>query len=114
MKFQGNLGQALSPAHLLLFAVLSSSAYAQRPYTTWSDYGGSADSMQYSALKQVTKSNVSQLELEWKYLAPGPNGRFAFSPLIVDGAMYVVGKDSAIVALDGVTGKQLWTHPVEG
>ena len=39
------LGQATAPA---------------RPYTTWRDYGGSADSMQYSALSQVNKSNVTQ------------------------------------------------------
>jgi quinoprotein glucose dehydrogenase len=28
--------------------------------------------------------------------------------------MYVVGKDSAIVALDAATGRQIWNHPVEG
>ena len=70
--------------------------------------------MQYSALKQITRSNVARLELAWSYLAPGPRGRFAFNPLVVDGVMYVVGKDSAIVALDAATGKQIWTHPVEG
>ena len=52
-------------------------------YTTWKDYGGSADSMQYSALKQVNKSNVKGMELAWFAPAPGPNGRFAFSPLVV-------------------------------
>jgi quinoprotein glucose dehydrogenase len=84
------------------------------PYTTWSDYGGSADSMQYSALTRMDRSNVSRLELVWSYLAPGPGGRFAFSPLIVDDLMYVVGKDGAIVALEAATGKQVWVHPVEG
>jgi quinoprotein glucose dehydrogenase len=80
----------------------------------WFDYGGSIDSMQYSSLKQIDRSNAGKLELAWSYMAPGPGGRFAFSPLVVDGVLYVVGKDSAIVALDGVTGKQIWTHPVEG
>src|SRR5689334_10571340 len=98
-----------------IFALLPfAAAQAQKPYTAWSDYGGSADSMQYSALARIDKSNVSRLELAWSYLAPGPAGRFAFSPLVVDGVMYVVGKDSAIVALDAATGKQIWTHPVEG
>jgi quinoprotein glucose dehydrogenase len=87
---------------------------AQQPYTTWSDYGGSADSMQYSALQQINKSNVKQLGLAWFHPAPGPGGRFAFSPLVVDGVMYVAGKDGAVTALDAATGKQLWTHPVEG
>lgn len=88
--------------------------YAQQPYTTWKDYGGAADSMQYSALQQINRSNVSHLQLAWFYPAAGPGGRFAFSPLVVDGVMYVVGKDSAITALDAATGKQLWVHPVEG
>ena len=46
-------------------------------YTTWSDYGGSADSMQYSALKQIDKWNVSRLELAWFYPVPGTSGRLA-------------------------------------
>src|SRR4051795_12526945 len=98
----------------IVLLLAAAGAQAQKPYTTWSDYAGSADSMQYSALKQVTKANVSRLELAWSYMAPGPNGRFAFSPLVADGAMYVVGKDSAIVALDAGTGKEIWNHPVEG
>ena len=31
------------------------------PYTTWSDFAGGADGMQYSALKQINKTNVNQL-----------------------------------------------------
>jgi len=89
-------------------------AAAPPHYTTWSDYGGSADSLQYSALKQVNKSNVNRLELAWTYLVPGSSGRFGFNPLIADGVMYVLGKENAIVALDAATGKQIWTHPVEG
>ena len=42
------------------------------PYTTWSDYSGAADSMQYSALKQIDKTNVHKLALVWSHLAPGP------------------------------------------
>ncbi len=98
-------------APLLAAILLALPLYAQR---NWSDYGGGPDSMQYSGLKQITRANVNKLEPAWSYLAPGPSGRFAFSPLVVDGVMYVVGKDSAIVALDAASGKQIWTHPVEG
>jgi len=28
--------------------------------------------------------------------------------------MYVVGKDSAVVALDAATGRQIWSRPMEG
>jgi glucose dehydrogenase len=52
----------------VLFGVLMVGAHAQelpkvdRPYTTWSEYAGSADSMQHSALTQITKTNVANLQ----------------------------------------------------
>jgi quinoprotein glucose dehydrogenase len=95
-----------------LFVVLGQSG--PRLYTTWSQPGGSIEGAQYSALKQINKTNVRQLELQWFHPAPGPTGRFAFSPLVVDNVMYVVGKDSAVFALDAATGKELWTFATEG
>ena len=44
-----------------LVAVLGQSAAPKQPYATWSDFGGAMDSMQYSSLKQISKSNVSKL-----------------------------------------------------
>ena len=87
-----------------------------QPYTTWSAYGGTSDSMQYSALKQINKTNVSQLEQVFFYPAIGRGlGRFSFSPLVVGNVMYVGGKDNReIAALDAATGKVLWTHPCNG
>jgi quinoprotein glucose dehydrogenase len=86
----------------------------EKTYSSWSDYGGSPDSMGYSAAKQINKTNVAQLKLAWFVPAPGPAGRFSFNPLVIDGVMYVVGKDDGIYALDAATGKQIWAHPVEG
>ena len=101
-------------ATLGFVSLLEAAPPSKAPYSTWSDYAGAADSMQYSSLKQIDKTNVKSLKSAWTYMAPGPSGRFAFNPLVVDGVMYVVGKDSAIVALDAATGKQIWNHPVEG
>lgn len=84
-----------------------------KAYTSWSHYAGSPDSLDYSALKQIDKSNVNQLKLAWFVPAPGPAGRFSFSPLVIGGVMYVVGKDNGIYALDAATGKQIWAHPIE-
>jgi quinoprotein glucose dehydrogenase len=86
----------------------------KQAYSTWSDYGGAADSMQYSALKQINKTNVSRLEQAWFYPVPGRTGRFGFNPLIVDGVMYVLGKSDSITALEAVTGKEIWSHPAGG
>lgn len=84
-----------------------------RPYTTWSDYGGSADSMQYSALAQVTKTNVKQLEPAWFYPVAGEPVRLAFNPLVVDDVMFVAGVKDRVVALDAATGKELWSSSEE-
>src|SRR4030088_1516396 len=55
------------------FVALSWTAAAQ-PYTTWKDYGGASDSMQYSALRQINKGNVARLELAWSHLVPATSG----------------------------------------
>ena len=75
----------------------------------WRDYLGSADSSSYSSLDQINRSNVGQLDVAWTFPA-GPNNRVRFNPIVVDGVMYVLGKDRAIVALDAATGKQLWVY----
>jgi len=70
--------------------------------------------MQYSALTQINKSNVSQLEQVWFYPLPG-RAELAFSPLIIGKVMYVAGKGNrSVVALDAATGQEIWTHPTEG
>lgn len=81
-----------------------------RSYTTWSDYLGSSDSAQYSSLKQINKSNVSQLQVAWSYPTDDKNS-YSFNPIIVDGVMYVEAKNNAIVALDAATGREIWVHP---
>src|SRR4029450_6576265 len=75
----------------------------------WRHYLGAADSSSYSTLDQINRSNVGQLELAWTFPA-GVNSRVRFNPIVVDGVMFVLGKDRAIVALDAATGKQLWAY----
>jgi quinoprotein glucose dehydrogenase len=105
---------ALTTLVVGLVIVSAQSVVQKNPYTTWSSFGGTMDGMQYSALKQINKTNVSKLELAWTHLTPGRGGRFPFSPLIADGVMYVMGDGPAILALDATTGKQIWSHPIVG
>ena len=85
---------------------------AAQNHKTWSDYGGAPDAAQYSALAQINRSNVSQLEVAWTY-STGDDHRYFFNPVVVDGVMYVLAKNNSIVALDAVTGKVIWTHAAE-
>ncbi len=77
---------------------------AAQNHKTWSDYGGAADTAQYSALAQINRSNVSKLEVAWTY-ATGDDHRYFFNPVVVDRMVYVLARNNSIVALDAVTGK---------
>ena len=70
-----------------------------RTFKTWSQYLGGADSSQYSALDQINKSNVSQLEVAWTY-STADTRSYRFNPIVVDGMMYVLARNNSIVALD--------------
>jgi len=104
----------LTPS-LLLCLLVTASANAQTnvgDHTTWREYGGSADGSQYSALRQINRDNVAQLQRAWSY-STGDERKYLFNPLVVDGVMYVLAKQNSIVALDASTGKELWVHATD-
>ncbi len=79
---------------------------------SWSDYGGAADSAQYSALSEINRSNVNKLQVAWTY-PTGDNNKYSFNPLVADGLLYVLGKNNSIIALDAATGKEVWALPAD-
>ena len=105
------VGAALAAA---VFVPLIGQTPLAESWNTWKDYAGGADGMQYSSLRQVDRDNVSQLQQAWFYPVPGTSARFGYNPIVVDGVMYVLGKNDAIVALDAVTGKEIWSHATDG
>jgi quinoprotein glucose dehydrogenase len=113
-----NTNNALRMAAFCVLAGVFGSAFAQsgsrteRPYTTWRTYGGGGHSAQYSALDQINKSNVAQLEVVWSF--PAGDRSFVFNPIVVDRTMYVLARDNEIVALDAATGRELWARPHDG
>jgi len=100
-----------------LFSQASAQDHAGKPdtadaHTAWRNYGGSPDGAQYSALRQINRSNVKDLQVAWTYRT-GDDKKYAFNPIVVDGTMYVLAKNNSIVALDAATGKEIWTHPTD-
>src|SRR5688572_19636135 len=91
---------------LLTLAMLGA---AEQDHKQWADYGGGPDSSHFMALDQIQKSNVSQLQVAWVY-PTGDDHSYLFNPIVVDGIMYVLAKNSSLVALDAATGKELWVH----
>ena len=100
-------------ALVLSAAVTIPHAQQSQPYAKWDQYGGASDSMQYSALAQINKINVKQLQRAWFYAVPGEPDRLVFNPLIVDNVMYVSGVRGVLVALDATTGKELWVSTLQ-
>src|SRR3954447_23248354 len=82
---------------------------AEQNHKQWSDYGGEPDSSHFIALDQINKSNVSQLQVAWVY-PTGDAHAYLFNPIVVDDVMYVLAKNSSLVALDAATGKEIWIH----
>ena len=91
------------------FAALLLVAGAAAQARDWREYGGGPDQSKYVAMKDITKSNVANLTIAWMYPS-GDRRAYQFSPLIVDNVMYVLAKDSSLVAIDVVTRKELWIH----
>jgi glucose dehydrogenase len=105
-------GLRITSAALLALAAAGFAADL-RSFNTWNQYLGGADSSQYSSLSQINKSNVKQLTVAWSY-PTGDNVQYLFNPLVVDGVVYVEAKNNSLVALDAVTGRELWAHAFQG
>ena len=75
----------------------------------WLSYSGSYTSQRHSALKQITPSNVKNLELKWVFQAQSLQ-TFESTPLVVDGIMYLTQAPDDVVALDAKTGRVFWIY----
>jgi quinoprotein glucose dehydrogenase len=103
---------ARCPITRLLLVAMSVTAMllaAEQTHKQWSDYGGGPDSSHFIALDQINKSNVNQLQVAWVYPTADAHP-YLFNPIVVDDVMYVLAKNSSLVALDAVTGKEIWIH----
>ena len=81
-------------------------------HATWSDYGGGPDASQYSALREINRTNVNKLQVAWTFSTADDN-RYFFNPIEVHGLTYVLAENNSIVALDAKTGKEVWAHPAD-
>ncbi|PYS18089.1 MAG: alcohol dehydrogenase [Acidobacteria bacterium] len=78
------------------------------PAGDWLVWRRTYDSLGFSPLKQVDKTNVRELQPSWSWsLPPGPN---EMTPLIHDGVMFMYSYGDQLQALDAVTGDLLWQY----
>lgn len=115
---------ALAAATVLLTAV----ATAQRPSPSsaavgeWRHYGGDAGSTKYSPLDQITRANVSRLDVAWRWSSPDNEivkgnparpGAYQDTPIMVHGVLYTTTSLGVYVAIDPTTGRTLWKYDPE-
>lgn len=80
-------------------------------YREWSVYKGDPSSSSYSALTQINKDNVDQLEVAWTYRTGDlteDSRTMETNPIIVDEVLYAASPHLRIFAVDAGTGEQLW------
>ncbi|MGH8303910.1 MAG: PQQ-binding-like beta-propeller repeat protein, partial [Steroidobacteraceae bacterium] len=89
------------------YAELAQTEYAGND---WLTYGGSYAADRFSTLSRINTRNVSKLALRWLYPFPGNQWKIESTPLVRAGIMYVTGPAGEVMALDALTGAQLWEH----
>lgn len=75
----------------------------------WLTYGGTYEEQRFSGLNAISKDTVGNLGLEWEHIFDTARGLEA-TPLVVDGIIYTTTSWSKVHALDGATGKLLWSY----
>ncbi|RMG57475.1 MAG: pyrroloquinoline quinone-dependent dehydrogenase, partial [Bacteroidetes bacterium] len=93
-----------------LLACTPSAPEAPPPdYTGWTAYHGDKQGTHYSALDQINRDNVHQLEVAWTYRTGDSEGReIQCNPLIVDTLLYLTTGGLKCVALHAATGREVW------
>lgn len=92
---------------------------ARPPAADWPTYNRDLAGTRYSPLTQINRDNVASLEPVWTYplgrnVTTGDlGGGSEFTPVVVDGVMYVAGADH-VAALASETGRTLWRVEIPG
>jgi quinoprotein glucose dehydrogenase len=71
-------------------------------------YGGGPEQLRYSSLTQINRANVKQLQVAWTY-DTRESGDLQTQPVVADGTVYAYTPSQKVFALDGATGKEVWT-----
>ena len=84
----------------------------------WRYIAGDAGSTKYSPLDQITRENVEQLDIAWRWSArnfgPRVDFYYAATPVMVGGVLYTTaGSRRDVVAIDAATGETLWMHRLD-
>jgi len=75
----------------------------------WLSYSGGYDGQRYSGLAEIDPGNVGDLSLQWLYQSDSSFSKFAATPIVVDGVLFISEADGGVKALDASSGDILWS-----
>lgn len=82
-------------------------------FTTWQRSHGDNGGRRYSALAEVNRGNVTNLEVAWIYHSGDHGAALECNPIIVRDLMVTPTPGDALVAVNAATGKELWRFKPE-
>ncbi len=78
----------------------------------WEVYSGDSKGTKYSALNQVNKENIKDLQLAWTYrtgdMRKTPRTTIECNPIVVENKMFITSPGLKVIALNAATGAELW------
>lgn len=93
----------------LFCGVLLAASAAAQPAGDWTSYGKNLAGWRYSELSGINTGNVARLAPVW-IRQFGVSGGYETTPLAADGLLYVTGPSNSAWALDGLTGRPVWSY----
>jgi len=90
-----------------LLALVLSPAFAAD--IEWPTYGLDLSNQRYATPSQINSGNVGKLTRAWSYTS-GVKATFQSTPIMVDRTVYLSLPFNGVVALDAVSGRQLWRY----
>jgi len=97
-------GAGLFPEHAVPAVATGSSG------ADWANYGGDPGGSRYTALDQITPSNVSQLKVAWTATLGTVSAMgMEATPIKIGETLYTCNNNE-VFALDAATGRQRWTY----
>ena len=101
----------------LVVTLLACSAAGAQETIEWRHYAADRASTKYSPAAQIDASNVSKLEVAWRWVTPDSRvetrtlaGDLKGTPLMVNDTLYAVSAMNLVSAVNPTTGEELWTY----
>ena len=86
----------------------------RKTFLTWQRSHGDNGGMRYSALDQINRQNVTNLQVAWIYHSNDGSNNIQCNPIIVHDVMIVPTPGRCVVGVNAESGRELWRFKPEG